>query len=70
MVGTLKVYPLPSDGALEATSIVLWMPKTSKKTTAGYKFINIWQFKKGQWRATFAISIGHWAIILFTLRAE
>ncbi|NIG52590.1 nuclear transport factor 2 family protein [Chitinophaga sp. Cy-1792] len=57
--GSLEVYPVPGFGAIETGLHRFTHIENGKTEEAVMKFVQIWQFRDNQWKATRVISIGH-----------
>ena len=56
---SLEVYPMPGFGAVETGTHRFIHTENGKEEVGTMKFIQVWQFKEGQWKATRVISLGH-----------
>lgn len=59
VAGSLEVYPVPGFGAIEIANHRFIHTENGKEEIGTMNFIQTWQFKNGQWKATRVISIGH-----------
>ena len=57
--GSLEVYPVPDFGAIEVGTHRFIHTENGKEEVATMKFVQVWQFKDGKWKATRVISLGH-----------
>ncbi len=59
VAGSLEVYPVPGFGAIEVGTHQFIHTENGKEEIGTMKFIQIWQYSKGEWKATRVVSIGH-----------
>jgi ketosteroid isomerase-like protein len=57
--GTLEVYPLGADGALEIGVHRFRHPGHDTEPLGEARFVTVWQKRDGAWKMTRAISYGH-----------
>lgn len=57
--GSLEVYPVPGAGAIEIGTHCFIHTENGKEEIGIMKFVHIWQYKDGLWKATRVISLGH-----------
>lgn len=57
--GSLEVYPLPGFGAIEIGTHRFIHSENGKEEIGTMKFVQVWQHKDGEWKATRVISVGH-----------
>jgi len=59
VIGSLEVYPVPGFGAIEIGTHNFTHFENGKEEKGTMKFIQTWEFKSNEWKATRVISIGH-----------
>lgn len=57
--GSLEVYPIPGYGAMEIGSHTFCHVENDKQDCGTFKFIQIWNYKNGEWKITRVVSYGH-----------
>ena len=59
--GTLEIYPIKDYGAVETGVHRFYATEKGQKEklSSEAKFVQVWQYKNGQWRITRIISYGH-----------
>ncbi len=56
---SLEVYPVPGFGAIEIGTHTFTHVENGQEEKGTMKFIQTWEFKNNEWKATRVISIGH-----------
>ena len=56
---SLEVYPLPDFGAIEMGTHRFIHRENGREEVGTMKFVQVWQHKDGEWKATRVISVGH-----------
>ena len=57
--GSLEVYPIPGYGAMEIGSHTFCHLENGKQDCGTFKFVQIWQYKNGEWKISRVVSYGH-----------
>lgn len=57
--GSLEVYPIPGYGAMEIGSHTFCHEENGKQDCGTFKFVQIWQYKNGEWKISRVVSYGH-----------
>jgi ketosteroid isomerase-like protein len=57
--GSLEVYPIKDYGAIEIGSHTFIHTENGREVSGTFKFVHVWQQKKGSWKLTRVISYGH-----------
>ncbi len=57
--GTMMVYPLGNDGAIETGSHTFCHTENGKEDCATFKFVNIWKKEAGQWKINCLLTYDH-----------
>jgi ketosteroid isomerase-like protein len=57
--GTLEVYPLKDDGAIEVGQHRFTHKENGKEETGLFKFVHIWQKAGDHWKISRVVSYGH-----------
>jgi ketosteroid isomerase-like protein len=59
VAGSLEVYPLKDDGAIEVGQHRFTHKENGQEETGSFKFVQIWRKTGGQWKLSRVISYGH-----------